>query len=63
VTEAGSCSGGECFHLSRGFMFSNAGVARLGMSMASENPRTLGEVDRGALTFPLRRALASQLVI
>jgi hypothetical protein len=35
VMEAGSFSGGECFHRSRGFIFSSAGVpALLGMSMA-----------------------------
>ena len=63
LTEAGSFSGGEFFHLSRGFMFSNAGVALLGISMVLGQLFTLGEVERGGLILPLRRAFASQLVI
>ena len=65
VTEAGSCSGGECCHRWSGFMCSKvAGVPLLcGMSMALVQLRTPGEVDRGATTLPRRRALASQLVI
>jgi len=64
VTEAASCSGGEFFHLSSGFMVSKAGVDLLGISIASAYLlRMLGEVDRGWRTLPLLRALANQFVI
>jgi hypothetical protein len=60
VTEAGSCSGGECCQRSRGFM---AAIDRLGMSTGLLKLRTPGDVERGSTALFRRRALASQFVI
>jgi hypothetical protein len=64
---AGSFSGGEFFHLSRGFSSSQHRSAALGIGMAAVVGRRLGDMasfglDR-AVAFLLRRALASQFAI
>ena len=77
-TGAGSFSGGECCHLSRGFMISHVlPLCRIrllsnGISMASVvalgavcpvGLRMLGETPRGVRILVLRRVLASQFEI
>jgi hypothetical protein len=62
VMEAGSFSGGEAFHLSRGFKFvqSPSDGCLAGMSIA---PSIGDDEPDGALTLPLLRAFASQFEI
>lgn len=59
VIEAGSCSGGEAFHLSKGAK-SSYFMLCVGMSIAPIIGDAGPEIG---LTFPRRRALASQLLI
>lgn len=62
VIEAGSFSGGDAFHLSMGLRFVQSSPEGFfdGISMA---PIMGEEAPDGALTLPLRRALASQFEI
>ena len=67
VTEAGSCSGGECCHLSNGLSSSQGFSGADGISIAGVDGRRLGEAHAIGreldLALCLRRAFASQLAI
>lgn len=66
MKRAGSFSGGECCHLSKGFS-SSQGFSGSGMSIAGVVGRRLGDSQTRGLglcaVFALRLALASQLAI
>ncbi len=66
LMEAGSFSGGEFCHLSKGFKSSQPGFPPAGMSIAGVEGLRLGD-NNGlralSVTFRLRRALASQFAI
>jgi len=61
VRGAGSFSGGECFHRSKGFMDSQ--FRSEGMLMAAVDGRRLGDAARFGRAFCLRLVLAIQFEI